>query len=70
MYCSLETFKLSLKLRLQTEKLQAGRPKTQLDAYLKFSSFSGGGFPGWAENIAGSLRTDNVNYTAGTLVLL
>ncbi|KIK56433.1 glycoside hydrolase family 35 protein [Collybiopsis luxurians FD-317 M1] len=25
---------------------------------------TGGGFPGWVGNIAGSLRTDNVNYTA------
>ncbi|VDB90655.1 unnamed protein product [Peniophora sp. CBMAI 1063] len=25
---------------------------------------SGGGFPGWAGNIAGSVRTDNVNFTA------
>ncbi|KAE9405356.1 glycoside hydrolase family 35 protein [Gymnopus androsaceus JB14] len=25
---------------------------------------TGGGFPGWVENIGGSLRTDNANYTA------
>lgn len=29
---------------------------------------TGGGFPGWVGNIAGSLRTDNANYTQGTQI--
>ena len=28
---------------------------------------SGGGLPGWVGTIAGSLRTDNPNYTQGKL---
>ncbi|KAJ3969250.1 glycoside hydrolase family 35 protein [Lentinula raphanica] len=31
---------------------------------------TGGGFPGWVENIGGSLRTDNANYTAAWMPYL
>ncbi|KAJ3902306.1 glycoside hydrolase family 35 protein [Lentinula edodes] len=31
---------------------------------------TGGGFPGWVENIGGSLRTDNTNYTAAWMPYL
>jgi hypothetical protein len=31
---------------------------------------TGGGFPGWVGNIAGSLRTNNAAYQQGVLYLL
>lgn len=30
---------------------------------------TGGGFPGWVGNIAGSLRTNNTNYKEGNGIL-
>ncbi len=33
--------------------------------WLEDGETTGGGIPGWAGSIAGSLRTDNENYTAG-----
>lgn len=43
---------------------------TEHKNYVSDGETTGGGFPGWVGNIAGSLRANNVDYTQGLAFFL